>query len=120
MKRILLVAAALVALGACATRTQMGRKFTTEDVMKIQICHTTRADLISMFGEPIREGAQSGLLTLTWQYADVTYDPWHPGDYVRNVQKGTGTLIAFLNQQGTVVDYAYNPAGQVEAEDRCQ
>ncbi len=94
--RLFLLTAILLCLTVgCAT---VGHEFAVEEVDKIEIGETTRANIKSMFGEPWRTGLEDG--QLTWTYADYHYSLFG--------STSTTDLILRFNQQSIVVSYTYN------------
>lgn len=89
------------ALSAC---TSIGGKFHYDKVSTaITRCQTTQYELAEQFRGSFRQGMQSGYKTLTW------YDYYNGGI----------GLLAFINDEGVVVDYASYPVGLVEINDNC-
>lgn len=112
----------LLAFGtlSCAT-AKFGKKFTAQQVASIQKCKHTRTQLTAYFGEPMREGVQDGYVTTTWQWADMQLGVFDsPEESIRKQTQGLGTLVAFFNAKGVVVDYAYNPVSFPRPTDHCK
>jgi len=119
MRYVLLAALCCLFLGGCAT-TKFGKKFTAQDVARIQCCLNSRAQLVAFFGEPSRDGIQDGYPYLMWQWADMEFGAFDSTDAtMRKFQQGQGTLIAFFDQRDMVIDYAYNPVSLPRPTNRC-
>lgn len=69
MKKVL-AAVSLVAL-LCAACITVGRNFPAGEVSRIEIAKTSKADMLSMFGEPYQRGLEDG--KETWTYVWIRY-----------------------------------------------
>jgi hypothetical protein len=119
MRYVVLAALFLVLLGGCAT-AKFGKKFTAQDVARIQYCVNSRAQLVAFFGEPMKDGIQDGYPYLLWQWADMELGAFDSTeDSIRKQQRGQGSLIVFFDQRDMVVDYVYNPVAFPRPTNRC-
>lgn len=117
----LLFCVTLISLGSGCATAKFGKKFTAAQVATIQKCRHSRAQLEAYFGPPMREGVQDGYVSLVWQWADMKLGAFDSTEEsMRKQQQGQGSLIAFFNQRGIVVDYAYNPVSFPRPNDRCR
>jgi len=103
--KIITLGTIFLLLSACVS---IGNKMDETDITNIQRCKTSKQELLSMFGKPYEKGVQSGYNTLKWLYV-------YSGVFSHQRQE----VIAFLNNDGTVVDYAFNPQGSIEIYDKC-
>lgn len=113
MKRAILSSITLLSLSGCVLSTPLstsiGNKIDVSKFDKVTVCKTTKAELLSLFGEPERTGRQSGYNTLNWQYAKASLS----GSESQNV-------IVFLNNENVIVDYIINPVGFIiQPADKC-
>ena len=69
-KILLTIATALTLLfsSGCA---RVGKDFNAQKVQQIVIGQTTQSDIVSMFGQPWREGVENGVTM--WTYGRYTY-----------------------------------------------
>lgn len=87
-----------------------GVKIDTNKFSEVVACETNKTDLIGLFGAPMQEGRQSGYSTLSWSYVRASFSGPRESQYV----------IAFLNNDSNIVDYAINPVGLVQVTDNCK
>jgi len=91
-----LAAAGLLMVSAgCAT---VGKEFPDENVRRIRIGVTTRAELKAMFGDPWRTGIENG--TETWTYGRYKYRLLGQTD--------TKDLVVRFDDNGVVRSYSFN------------
>ena len=83
-----------LALAGCMA---VGRDFATGPVRNIQNNVTTREDIFTSFGEPVRRGLENGLETWTYSY-----------QYYEFLQlRGFKELHVLFNKDSTVRSYSF-------------
>jgi len=93
--RVAFLFVASAVMFSCAT---VGRDFPTEEVAKIQIGKTTKADINRMFGPPWRTGIEDG--DRTWTYGYYRYRLFG-GSVTRD-------LVVRFDERGRVISYSFN------------
>jgi hypothetical protein len=112
--KVVVTSLVLASLTGCALSpmgtNSVGRKIDTTKFNEVQVCKTSKSELIGIFGAAEREGRQNGYNTLNWQYASVSFGG-----------KGESqNVIVYLNNENVIVDYAINPVGlNFQPTDKC-
>lgn len=83
-----------LALAGCMS---VGRDFATAPVRNIQANLSTRDDVFTTFGEPVRRGLENGLET--WTYSYQYYELLQLRDFKE--------LHVLFNKDGTVRSYSF-------------
>ena len=100
----------VAALWLCACSALRSHPIDGAQVKNIQQCVTSEKEVLAWFGSPQSRGTSTVYRSLTWRYSGSD-------QYGEIVQE----LIVFVNAQGKVVSYAWNPTSpQVEVIDNCQ
>jgi outer membrane protein assembly factor BamE (lipoprotein component of BamABCDE complex) len=76
---------------------------------KVEVCKTTKTEVVNLVGEPSQRGSQSGYNTMTWHYSKIFL-----------MKPETQHVVAFFNKKNLLVDYSVNPVGLVEVSDQCK
>jgi len=98
----------LTACGILVPSTR-GDKVDITALETAKFCETTKSELIGLIGEPRQIGSQSGYRTASWFYSLL----WLSKSEVQNV-------VAFFDDDNKLVDYAVNPIGLVQVNNRCK
>jgi hypothetical protein len=108
-RALILIAAATIP--ACATGLPAsGPRMDERDVAKVHVCATTKAEIVSLFGEPKGKGIVDGLQSWQWQHFRISMSGF-PSD----VQ----TLNVALDDRDVVVDMAFNPPRAYVPANKC-
>lgn len=76
---------------------------------KVEVCKTTKSEVVSLLGEPSQRGTQSGFSTMSWSYSRIFL-----------MSGETQHVVSFFNKKNILVDYAVNPVGLVEVNNQCE
>jgi hypothetical protein len=108
MKTLILASLITVFLTGCLT---VGRKIDVTKFDDIVTCSTTRTELISLLGEPYKEGVKKG-------YTKLKYV--HEVEQFLSGRVTSNYAIFLLNNKNVVVDYEFNPEVSAKLTDSCK
>ena len=98
--RAALVASIVSAASACAGDPKI---ITSTSVKSIEVCHTTKKELVAMYGPPsARSQSASSQTSLRW------------------TDENGNQLFVMVNSFDVVVDWVRNPVGTYTATNRCE
>lgn len=104
-----LAALLFLTMTGCVSGSSTKTAIDEKSLSNIQVCKTTKKDLVDMYGEPEKVGYQSSINTYEWTYRPFVAGP---GD--------TKRLIAFVNKSDKVVEYSVNPSVKIiDVVDKC-
>lgn len=91
---------------SCATVYEVGEVFETQNIDKIEVGKTHQTDIVSMFGEPWRQGLSNGKDVFIYSHEKVIF---RQDD---SVDRQGNTLVIEFDEDDIVTNYYLNIPGK--------